>query len=632
MNDHSKLNPELLITQATWAIHFLRQKNERLREARIPMIAFINATEVSTGGINRLKQKMSDLLSIMNALILAYSSHISDYRRLIARLEGVPIIDGAVTLASIRRTQENIRDLQSRINGLERSRHMERTLPDRSPVIYDQLGVLIRILTSTLETQRSVLRVLNARVDLYGEIEYETRTMLREGSEMEAEALRGFEMINQASSGLPNSFSHPGLSAWRVNLQEKKDRREGPTLEEIDFIDYIRSSGTPFPADWSEERKVEFTRQFFADMVLIDAFLDEYYPIYDFSVDFNKAEARRTAFFFLVDHSLAFDLNLAQRKELLHVLESTNMAGDVREFFVDLGFEDNRRFLSLGEAGSAGARARMVYTAAQDGSTYSNWFAGLVKIGGVLSINSLSNAGLIPMVKPPNPAHSRGWVPNRPIIPPATPKPKPPVQSSSNLPPVRTITLNNGRVIRLSSPNATFVRGNLQSPTIPRMIKVNGKWVRMQQPVSPALDSQATLPKAGDPNFIGPTLPSDLGGVFGNIHKLTPAEKQVARDLASRGNTVEVVYRNPPHNTPDFRVNGIPTELKTIANPNVNTAVTRIKEGFGQNADAVIIDTRGTGLTNAQAMEAINRASGTFSNRQLPGRVEIWTDSGIVTN
>jgi len=180
-----------------------------------------------------------------------------------------------------------------------------------------------------------------------------------------------------------------------------------------------------------------------------------------------------------MDHSLAFDLNLAQRKELLRVLESTNMAGDVREFFVDLGLEDNRRFLSLGEAGSAGAHARMVYTAAQDGSTYSNWFAGLVKIGGVLSINSLSNAGLAPVVKPPNPAHSRGWVPNRPITPLATQKPK----SPSDLPPVRTITLNNGRVIRLSSQNATFVRGNLQSPTIPRMVKVNGKWVRVNPTV-----------------------------------------------------------------------------------------------------------------------------------------------------
>ena len=228
---------------------------------------------------------------------------------------------------------------------------------------------------------------------------------------------------------MPNSFSHPGLSAWRVNLQEKKDRREGPTLEEIDFIDYIRSSGTPFPADWSKERKVEFARQFFADMALIDEFLDEYYPIYDFSVDFDKAEARRTAFFFLMDHSLAFDLNLAQRKELLHVLESTNMAGDVREFFVDLGFEDNRRFLSLGEAGSAGAHARMVYTAAQDGSTYSNWFAGLVMIGGVLSINSLSNAGLAPVVKPPNPTNSRGWIPNRPITP-SVPKSSKLVQST----------------------------------------------------------------------------------------------------------------------------------------------------------------------------------------------------------
>ena len=483
MDNRSKLNPELLIGQATWAIHFLQKKMERLREARVPMVAFINATELNTRGIRNLKQKMSDTLQIMNALILAYSSYMADYRRLITMLEGVPIIDGHIILETISRTETNIRNLEDRMRQLNAMRNMPGSLPNRSIATHNQLGDMIRAYERTWSSQRAVLRALNARVEQYNEIEHLTSTMLREGSEFESEAMRGFEMVNQAARGLPNSFSHAGLSAWRVSLQEKKDQREGSTLEEIDFIDSIRSSGTSFPEYWNEERKLEFARQFFSDMALIDTFLNEHYPIYDFSEDFESALARRTAFFFLMDHSLAFNLNLNQRKELLNILEGNTMAGPVEDFFVNLGYSNRRGsgglFLNR-QSASKGAHARNVYVAAQDGSTYTNWFAGLAMIGGIFSINSLSNAGLAPMVAPPNPAHPRGWMPNRPITPPATPNPKSPVQSSSNLPSVRTITLSNGRVVRLSSTNGQMVRGNLQNPNIPRMINVNGKWVRQQ--------------------------------------------------------------------------------------------------------------------------------------------------------
>jgi len=118
--------------------------------------------------------------------------------------------------------------------------------------------------------------------------------------------------------------------------------------------------------------------------------------------------------------------------------------------------------------------------------------------------------------------------------------------------------------------------------------------------------------------------------VSGSMDNLTGAERRMVNDLLARGNNLDIIPRTGSPQF-DFRINGVSTELKSLQNPNVNTGITRIKNGFKQNNPAtVIIDARGTGLTNTQANQMINRATGTYPNRQLPGRVEVWIDSGMV--
>jgi hypothetical protein len=104
--------------------------------------------------------------------------------------------------------------------------------------------------------------------------------------------------------------------------------------------------------------------------------------------------------------------------------------------------------------------------------------------------------------------------------------------------------------------------------------------------------------------------------------------------LIQEGKTVEKIPESTKQGekTPDFKVDGTKTELKSLDNPNVNTAVGRIKDGFKQNAETVIIDGRSAGLTREQADQIINRAQGTYPDKKLPGNVEIWTNDGKVKN
>ncbi|MBW7454249.1 hypothetical protein ACFOLF_07995 [Paenibacillus sepulcri] len=105
---------------------------------------------------------------------------------------------------------------------------------------------------------------------------------------------------------------------------------------------------------------------------------------------------------------------------------------------------------------------------------------------------------------------------------------------------------------------------------------------------------------------------------------MTAAEKTVIDNLLSQGKNVGVIPRSATSKTPDFLVNGIKTELKTLSNANVNIAITKIKDGFKQGAQTVIIDARGTTTTSEQVTEIMNRAAGTYKDKALPGKVEIW--------
>ena len=146
--------------------------------------------------------------------------------------------------------------------------------------------------------------------------------------------------------------------------------------------------------------------------------------------------------------------------------------------------------------------------------------------------------------------------------------------------------------------------------------------VRQDADVNAALSGQRT----GE-------LAEGVGDVTGSLDGLIPAERKMIDDLTKQGKNVETIPRSnvPGGKTPDFNVNNVKTELKTMQNPNTNTGMKRIQEGFGQGAETVIIDARGSGLTRTQASEIINRAKGKYLNGLLPGKVEIWIDGQIIT-
>ena len=121
----------------------------------------------------------------------------------------------------------------------------------------------------------------------------------------------------------------------------------------------------------------------------------------------------------------------------------------------------------------------------------------------------------------------------------------------------------------------------------------------------------------------------NVGIIFGEFKKLTADEKTVIGDLAGADRVVEIIPRSDTDPRPDFYVNDVKTELKTLNGTSLNTLVTRIHQGFGQNAETVILDARKRDLTVEQAKAIITRAIGTYHGT-LPGKVEIWTKEGIV--
>jgi hypothetical protein len=98
------------------------------------------------------------------------------------------------------------------------------------------------------------------------------------------------------------------------------------------------------------------------------------------------------------------------------------------------------------------------------------------------------------------------------------------------------------------------------------------------------------------------------GRLTGSLDKLTQAERTMVNDLLRQGKNVEIVPRSNVSGvkTPDFRVNGVLTELKTLEGTSLNTPVKRIQNGFSQGAQTVIIDGRATGITAEQANTVIN--------------------------
>ena len=136
----------------------------------------------------------------------------------------------------------------------------------------------------------------------------------------------------------------------------------------------------------------------------------------------------------------------------------------------------------------------------------------------------------------------------------------------------------------------------------------------------------AGSPNPEDPNGDDKTK---RGRLIGKLDGLTSDERQMIQDLLSSGKDVEIIPRSSEQGvkTPDFLVDGVKTELKTLNGTSLNTPVKRILEGFEQGAETVIIDARKTGITMQEAEKIIDRVIGKLG--KLPGTIEIWTNEGI---
>ncbi len=150
-------------------------------------------------------------------------------------------------------------------------------------------------------------------------------------------------------------------------------------------------------------------------------------------------------------------------------------------------------------------------------------------------------------------------------------------------------------------------------------------WGRIQQGFS----SIRNIFGNGNRGCVGGT--DTNGTLTGELNGLTVAERTMVNDLINNGNNVEIIPRSniPGNRTPDFLVNDVLTELKTLTGTSLNTPVTRIQAGFRQGATMVIIDGRNTGLILYDANIVIERVLGIYGG-EMPGTVEIWTMEGII--
>ena len=118
---------------------------------------------------------------------------------------------------------------------------------------------------------------------------------------------------------------------------------------------------------------------------------------------------------------------------------------------------------------------------------------------------------------------------------------------------------------------------------------------------------------------------------------LTDAELRAAQYLVDEGRTVEAIPRSTQDGirTPDFLVDGIPTELKTVSNITSSDISGRIAETIrdasGQSGHIIIDGRTQSGLTQSEANRAIGRAYGADKNtRKIQSIRIIGNDFDII--
>ncbi len=111
-------------------------------------------------------------------------------------------------------------------------------------------------------------------------------------------------------------------------------------------------------------------------------------------------------------------------------------------------------------------------------------------------------------------------------------------------------------------------------------------------------------------------VPPPTGRFVGRLDDLTPAERDFVEYALGRGDNIEVIPTGADR-TPDFLINGVRTELKTVSGVADETAdgisgaiANRVMNGRGQ-AEHIVVDVRGqAGISEAIAQRGIRRAFG----------------------
>lgn len=106
------------------------------------------------------------------------------------------------------------------------------------------------------------------------------------------------------------------------------------------------------------------------------------------------------------------------------------------------------------------------------------------------------------------------------------------------------------------------------------------------------------------------------GSIDESLRPFSPQERSIATLLQSEGHTVQSVPESAVR-TPDARVDGVPTEFKSLSPGATDATVKNQLNAAKGQARSVIIDARGSGLTAAQANQGIARFLGAN-----PGRVD----------
>jgi len=113
-----------------------------------------------------------------------------------------------------------------------------------------------------------------------------------------------------------------------------------------------------------------------------------------------------------------------------------------------------------------------------------------------------------------------------------------------------------------------------------------------------------------------------------SVVKFSAPEQEIADALEAEGMEVAPLGVVQGQKNPDALVNGVKTEFETVTVAGTNTLKNRIQEGLKQASD-VVVDTRQTAITKAEAVAQIKRVEGNLGTN-LQGPVTVVTREGIL--